>query len=326
MGTPASPEPLSGVGTRVLFCIRFVTRLVQLKQDTRVRSRDHHLMKREDFLDTFLKKLYDVRGPVVTSAQLNAMADDLLWSRRMVRSIMTELITYQAVTRVRQGVYRLTCMEGSPFEGDLAEVAHRYPGAALDGLTAIMPSGALGDLPVIIAVPRSDEHIRSGFVRGRRVIVQREDLRLGYSVALDDLPEELRLRQGWPSAPIRVMTAEAAFLGWVRAHIALGGLRPHVEFLRQGSTCLNLDEIAEIARASCSPVLARRVGFMLRRVAGPDAPPPRAYGLKPRESRDCLPLDATRPHRGRRYSSWGIVDNLNLTKRARAVSADGLSL
>jgi len=109
---------------------------------------------------------------------------------------------------------------------------------------------------------------------------------------------------------VEIYDRERALLDAFRHFHVFGSLAPALEMVEQHLAELDLDRLVGYAERLHVASVSRRLGWVLERLDAPESARARLRALLPAGALE-VPLDPTRPERGRRHSAWGVIENLD---------------
>lgn len=120
------------------------------------------------------------------------------------------------------------------------------------------------------------------------------------------------LSQVWVAPTERVATydRERALLDAFRHFHLFGSLAPALEMVEQHLAELDLDRLVGYAERLRVASVTRRLGWLLERLDAPEAARARLRAQLPERAAEVA-LDPTRPERGARNRTWGVIENLD---------------
>ncbi len=113
-----------------------------------------------------------------------------------------------------------------------------------------------------------------------------------------------------PSERVAIYDRERALLDAFRHFHVFGSLAPALEIVEQHLGDLDLDRLVGYAERLRVASVTRRLGWLLQRVDAPEGARARLRAQLPARAAAAA-LDPTRPERGPRDLTWGVIENLN---------------
>lgn len=237
-------------------------------------------------------------------------------SEAHVRKLLHELARSGWLLRVQRGLYvPLDRATGAPR-------AHPYTvGTALVEPSAVSHWSALSQWGLSEQIPQvvtlSTPRRSADRSRRRRARAQSPDDHLWqigpqrYRVVFVQPGHYFGTTEVWiaPTERVSLYDRERALLDAFRHFHVFGSLAPALEMLEQHVAELDLDRLVDYAARLRVASVSRRLGWALEQLGAPAAPRRRLAALVSARAGPA-PLDPTRPQRGPRNRTWGVIENL----------------
>jgi predicted transcriptional regulator of viral defense system len=109
---------------------------------------------------------------------------------------------------------------------------------------------------------------------------------------------------------VQVFEPERAALDTLQHFHVFGSLGPALELFSEHLSELDVDRLAEYATRLRVDAVMRRLGWLLEHLGAAPAARERLAATLP-TTRGAVALDPTRPRRGRRSKTWGVIENVD---------------
>lgn len=113
-----------------------------------------------------------------------------------------------------------------------------------------------------------------------------------------------------PSERVAIYDRERALLDAFRHFHVFGSLAPALEMVEKHLPELDLDRLVGYAERLRVASVTRRLGWLLERLDAPETARARLRAQLPARAAEVA-LDPTRPERGPRSRTWGVIENLD---------------